>query len=55
MLKRTAEIQGGTMTGFLFFALEAAQRTIEETDVISLTLPDQKCFAETLLSPPQPA
>lgn len=56
MLKRAAEIQGRSMTDFMVAAVqEAAQRAIEQAEVIRLTLADQACFAEAILSPPQPA
>ena len=32
---------------------EAAQRAIEQAEIIRLTLADQECFAQALLSPPQ--
>jgi uncharacterized protein (DUF1778 family) len=55
MLKRAAEIQGRTMTDFVAMAVQdAAQRVIAEADVIRLSLADQECFAQALLSPPQP-
>lgn len=56
MLKRAAEIQGRTMTDFVVAAVqEAAQRAIEQAEVVRLSLADQECFAQALLSPPQPA
>ncbi len=56
MIKRAAELQGRTMTDFVVSAMqEAAQRAIEQAEVIRLSLADQECFAQALLSPPQPA
>ena len=56
MLKRAAELQGRTMTDFVVSAVQdAAQRAIEQAEVIRLSLDDQECFARALLSPPQPA
>ena len=56
MLKRAAELQGCTMTDFVVAAVrDAAQRAIEQAEVIRLSLADQQCFAQALLSPPQPA
>ncbi|MDP3842186.1 MAG: DUF1778 domain-containing protein [Oxalobacteraceae bacterium] len=56
LLKRAAEIQGRTMTDFVVSAVQdAAQRAIEQAEVIRLTLADQECFAQALLAPPQPA
>jgi len=56
MLKRAAEIQGRTMTDFVIAVMQdAAQRTIEQAEVIRLSLADQECFAQALLSPPPAA
>jgi uncharacterized protein (DUF1778 family) len=56
MLKRAAELQGRTMTDFVVSAVQdAAQRAIEQAEVIRLSPADQECFAQALLSPPQPA
>ena len=53
-LKRAAEIQGRTMTDFIISAVQdAAQRAIEQSSVIRLSLSDQECFASALLSPPK--
>ncbi len=53
MLKRAAELQGRTMTDFVIAAVqESAQRVIEQTEVIRLSLVDQECFAKALISPP---
>ena len=55
MLKRAAEIEGRTMTDFVVAALQdAAQRAIEQSGVMRLTLADQECFAAALLSPAKP-
>lgn len=55
ILKRAAELQGRTMTDFVVAAVqEAAQRAIEQSEIIHLSLADQQCFAQALLSPPQP-
>lgn len=55
MLKRAAELQGRTMTDFVVSAVQdAAQRTIEQSEVVRLSLADQECFARALLSPPEP-
>lgn len=56
MLKRAAELQGRTMTDFVVSAVQdAAQRAIEQAEVIRLSLADQQRFAEALLSPPAPS
>lgn len=55
MLKRAAEIEGRTLTDFVVSAVQdAAQRAIEQAEVIRLSLADQQRFAEVLLSPPKP-
>lgn len=56
MLKRAAELQGRTMNDFVVSAVqEAAQRAIEQAEVVRLSLADQECFAQALLAPPKPA
>lgn len=56
LLKRAAEIQGRTMTDFVVSAVQdAAQKAIEQADVIRLSLADQECFAQAILSPPPPS
>jgi uncharacterized protein (DUF1778 family) len=45
MLKRAAELQGRTMTDFVVSAVQDA----------ALSLADQECFAQALLSPSKPA
>ena len=56
MLNRAAELQGRTMTDFVVAAVRAAaQHAIEEAEVIRLSMADQECFAQALLSPPQRA
>jgi uncharacterized protein (DUF1778 family) len=55
LLKRAAELQGRTMTDFVVSAVQdAAQRAIEQSEVIRLSLTDQECFAQALLAPPEP-
>ncbi|KGA93428.1 hypothetical protein LptCag_0041 [Leptospirillum ferriphilum] len=44
------------MTDFVVAAIqEAAQRAIEQSEVVRLSLADQECFAHALMSPPQPS
>ena len=53
MLKRAAELQGSTLTQFVVTAVQrAAAQTIEEAEVIRLSLADQSCFADVLGNPP---
>ena len=55
-LKRAAELQGRTMTDFVVSAVqEAAQRAIEQSEIMRFSLADQTCFAQALLAPPEPA
>jgi uncharacterized protein (DUF1778 family) len=54
-LKRAAEIQGRTLTDFVVAAAdEAACRTIEQTEVINLSIEDQRQIVEAILNPPEP-
>jgi len=54
-LRRAAEIQGRTLTDFVVAAAdEAACRTIEQTEIIHLSLEDQRQLAEAILNPPEP-
>src|ERR1035437_8329481 len=54
-LKRAAEIQGRTLTDFVVAAAdEAACRAIEKTEIIRLSLEDQRRIAKALLNPPRP-
>jgi uncharacterized protein (DUF1778 family) len=55
IVKRAAEIQGRSISDFVVAAAqEAAQRAIEETQVIRLSVEDQRAFAEAILHPPAP-
>lgn len=56
LIKRAAELQDRTLTDFVVSAVqEAAVRTIEQAEIIRLSLADQQRFAQALLSPPQPS
>jgi len=56
MLKRAAEIQGRSLTDFVVSAVqEAAQRAIEQGEVVRLSLADSERCAQALLSPPDPS
>jgi uncharacterized protein (DUF1778 family) len=53
VVKRAAEIQGRSVSDFVVAAAqEAAHRTIEETQIIRLSVEDQRAFAEAMLNPP---
>jgi uncharacterized protein (DUF1778 family) len=56
VVKRAAEITGRSVSDFMVAAAqEAASRTIEETQIIRLSVEDQRAFAEAILNPPPPA
>jgi len=55
-LKRAAELQGRSVSDFVVAAAEqAANRIIEEVQIIRLSLEDQRAFAEAILNPPPPS
>ncbi len=55
IVRRAAEIQGRSLSDFVVSAAqEAAQRAIEETQVLRLAVEDQQALAAALLDPPQP-
>ncbi len=52
-LKRASEIQGRTLTDFVVAAAdEAACRAIEQTEIIRLSIEDQRQIADAILNPP---
>ena len=52
MLKRAAEIEGRTLTDFVVAAASAAARkTIEDVEMIRLSVADQQRFADALINP----
>jgi uncharacterized protein (DUF1778 family) len=56
LLKRAAEIEGRSVTDFVVTAArEAACRTIEKTEIIRLSVEDQRRIADAILHPPKPA
>jgi uncharacterized protein (DUF1778 family) len=53
VVKRAAEIEGRSVSDFVVSAArEAAHRTIEEAQIIRLSVEDQRAFAEAILDPP---
>ncbi len=55
LLKRAAQIQGRTLTDFVVGAVqEAAQKAIEQAEIVRLTVADQEAFAKALITPPKP-
>lgn len=54
-LKRAAELQCRTRTNFVVAAVQdAAQRAINQAEILRLPLKDQESFAQALISPPKP-
>lgn len=54
-VRRAAELQGRSVSDFVVAAAqEVAQRTIEQTQFIRLSVADQERVADLLLSPPRP-
>lgn len=53
IVRRAAELQGRSVSDFLVAAaLKDAQKTIEDAQIIRLSVDDQQRFAERLLNPP---
>ena len=56
VVRRAAEITGRSLSDFVVAAAqEAANRTIEETQIVRLSVEDQRAFAEAILNPPAPS
>ncbi|WP_077000074.1 DUF1778 domain-containing protein [Variovorax sp. KK3] len=54
IVRRAAEIEGRSVSDFLVGAAqEAARRTIEQAQIIRLSMEEQQRFAALLLEPPQ--
>ena len=55
VVRRAAELQGRSVSDFVVAAAhEAAQRTIEEAQLIRLAVDEQRRFVDLLLNPPAP-
>jgi uncharacterized protein (DUF1778 family) len=53
VVKRAAELQGRSVSDFVVAAAQdAAQKAIEETQIIRLSVEDQRAFVEAILNPP---
>ena len=53
VIRRAAELEGRSVSNFVVAAAQAAaQRTIEETQLIRLSVEDQRRFVDQLLNPP---
>jgi uncharacterized protein (DUF1778 family) len=56
LVKHAAEMQGRSVSDFVVAAAqEAAHRAIEESQIIRLSVEDQRLFVDLLLNPPPPA
>ena len=56
IVKRAAELQGRSVSDFVVAAAqEAANRAIEEAQIIRLSVEDQRAFAEAIADPPAPS
>ena len=54
-VKRAAEITGSSVSEFVVAAArDAAERTLEKTHIIRLSMADQERIADMLASPPAP-
>lgn len=53
IVRRAAELQGRSVSDFVVAAAqEVAQRTLDEAQLIHLSVEDQRRFVELLLNPP---
>ena len=56
VVRRAAQIEGRSVSDFVVAAAqEAATRTIEQTQIVRLSVEDQRAFADAILNPPPPA
>jgi len=56
VVRRAAELQGRSVSDFVVAAAqEAATRTIEEAQIVRLSVEDQRAFADAILNPPPPS
>ena len=55
IVRRAAELEGRSVSDFIVTAAhQAAQRAIEEAQIIRLSVEDQRTFAEAIINPPAP-
>jgi uncharacterized protein (DUF1778 family) len=53
IVRRAAELQGRSVSDFVVAAAQAAaQKAVEDTQIIRLSVEDQRAFAEAILNPP---
>ena len=56
LIRRAAELQGRSVSDFVITAAQdAAKQTITDTEILRLSLEDQRRFADALLTPPPPS
>ena len=56
IVKRAAEMEGRSLSDFVVSAAqEAARRTIEQNQLVRVSVRDQARFVDALLNPPEPA
>lgn len=56
VVKRAAEIQGRSVSDFVVAAAqEAAEKTVAETQIVRLSVADQRAFADAIACAPEPA
>ncbi|GAB4195687.1 MAG: DUF1778 domain-containing protein [Coleofasciculaceae cyanobacterium] len=56
LFQRAADIQGRSLTDFVIASvLDAAKRTIQEHEMMTLSVRDREVFVEALLNPPEPS
>jgi uncharacterized protein (DUF1778 family) len=56
VVRRAAEIQGRSVSDFMVAAAQAeANRAIEATQIIRLSVADQQAFAQAIFTPPAPS
>ena len=56
VVKRAAELQGRSVSDFVVAAAQdAARKTIEEMQIIRLSVTEQRAFAAAVLNPPPPS
>jgi uncharacterized protein (DUF1778 family) len=54
-VRRAAELQGRSVSDFVVAAAQsAAQKTIEDAQIIRLSIEDQRAFASAIIDPPPP-
>ena len=55
IFRRAAALKGMSLTDFMITTLEAAaQKTVEEHDVLRLSVEDRRAFIDALMKPPAP-